>query len=255
MIDDTHAPGRRSWVASANGHADFPIQNLPFGVFSPPGGTPARRRRDRRRHLRSRRGVGAGLFDGQPRRGSAGRVGRDAQPAASRWRRARASPCAGASASSSMPTARTAPASRRCASGYCTAPLTACLRCSPATIGDYTDFFAGIHHATNAGSMFRPDNPLLPNYKYVPVAYHGRASSVASSAARRAAAERPAQAARPKRADLRAVPQSRLRAGARRLDRPGNELGEADPDRRGGEHIAGFCLLNDWSARDIQAWE
>ena len=125
----------------------------------------------------------------------------------------------------------------------------------PCLIGDYTDFYVGIHHATNIGRLFRPDNPLLPNYKYVPIGYHGRASSV------RASGE---PVIRPN--GQRKVPDSDAPefGPSRRLDfelelgiwvGEGNELGSPIPIGQAGEHIAGYCLLNDWSARDLQAWE
>ena len=125
----------------------------------------------------------------------------------------------------------------------------------PCLIGDYTDFYVGIHHATNVGKQFRPDNPLLPNYKYVPIGYHGRASSV------RASGEpviRPNGQRKPPDAEAPEYGPSR------RLDYElelgmwigrGNELGQPIPIGEAGEHIAGYCLLNDWSARDLQAWE
>jgi fumarylacetoacetase len=125
----------------------------------------------------------------------------------------------------------------------------------PCVIGDYTDFYVGIHHATNVGKQFRPDNPLLPNYKYVPIGYHGRASSV------RASGEpviRPNGQRKPPDADAPAFGPSR------RLDYElelgiwigrGNELGSPIPIGEASDHIAGYCLLNDWSARDLQAWE
>jgi fumarylacetoacetase len=125
----------------------------------------------------------------------------------------------------------------------------------PCLIGDYTDFYVGIHHATNVGKQFRPDNPLLPNYKYVPIGYHGRASSV------RASGEpviRPSGQRKPPDADAPDYGPSR------RLDYElelgiwigeGNELGSPIPIGEASEHIAGYCLLNDWSARDLQAWE
>ena len=125
----------------------------------------------------------------------------------------------------------------------------------PAAIGDYTDFFAGIHHATNAGKLFRPDNPLLPNYKYVPIGYHGRASSIAVSGGK---VRRPDGQRKP------ASEQSPSFGPSRNLDYelelgvwigPGNALGSPIPIAEAADHIAGFCLLNDWSARDIQAWE
>ena len=125
----------------------------------------------------------------------------------------------------------------------------------PCLIGDYTDFYVGIHHATNVGKQFRPDNPLLPNYKYVPIGYHGRASSV------RASGEpviRPSGQRKPQDADAPEYGPSR------RLDYElelgiwigqGNDLGSPIPIGEASEHIAGYCLLNDWSARDLQAWE
>jgi fumarylacetoacetase len=124
----------------------------------------------------------------------------------------------------------------------------------PAAIGDYTDFYASIHHATNVGSMMRPDNPLLPNYKYVPIGYHGRASSIIASGT---PIRRPH--GQVKRGDDPPVFQA-----SERLDfeaefgvfvGPGNALGESIPIDAAEEHIFGVCLLNDWSARDVQQWE
>ena len=125
----------------------------------------------------------------------------------------------------------------------------------PCFVGDYTDFYVGIHHATNVGKQFRPDNPLLPNYKYVPIGYHGRASSV------RASGEpviRPSGQRKPPEADAPEYgPSSRLDY---ELELgiwigEGNELGSPIPIGEAADHIAGYCLLNDWSARDLQAWE
>jgi fumarylacetoacetase len=125
----------------------------------------------------------------------------------------------------------------------------------PCLIGDYTDFYVGIHHATNVGKQFRPDNPLLPNYKYVPIGYHGRASSV------RASGEPVIRPNGQRKAPDAVAPEF---GPCRRLDYElelgiwvgqGNELGSPIPIGGAGQHIAGYCLLNDWSARDIQAWE
>jgi fumarylacetoacetase len=125
----------------------------------------------------------------------------------------------------------------------------------PCEIGDYTDFYASIHHATNVGRLFRPDNPLLPNYKWLPVAYHGRASSVVVSGT-------PIRRPNGQRAENPAGPP--VFGPSRRLDYelelgvflgPGNELGRPIPIEEAADHIFGVCLLNDWSARDIQAWE
>jgi fumarylacetoacetase len=125
----------------------------------------------------------------------------------------------------------------------------------PCLIGDYTDFYVGIHHATNVGKQFRPDNPLLPNYKYVPIGYHGRASSV------RASGEPVIRPSGQRKAPDAEVPEY---GPSRRLDYElelgiwigeGNDLGSPIPIGEAAEHIAGYCLLNDWSARDLQAWE
>jgi len=125
----------------------------------------------------------------------------------------------------------------------------------PCLIGDYTDFYVGIHHATNVGKQFRPDNPLLPNYKYVPIGYHGRASSV------RASGQPVIRPSGQRKAPDAEVPEY---GPSRRLDYElelgiwigqGNELGSPIPIGEASEHIAGYCLLNDWSARDLQAWE
>jgi fumarylacetoacetase len=125
----------------------------------------------------------------------------------------------------------------------------------PCEIGDYSDFYASIHHATNAGKMFRPDNPLLPNYKWLPVGYHGRASSIVVSGT-------PVRRPLGQTVENPAGPPSF--GPSRRLDYevelgaflgPGNAMGEAIPASEACDHLFGLCLLNDWSARDIQSWE
>jgi fumarylacetoacetase len=124
----------------------------------------------------------------------------------------------------------------------------------PCAIGDYTDFYTGIHHATTVGKLFRPDNPLLPNYKWVPIGYHGRASSIGVSGQqfKRPHGQTIGQAETP------------LFGPSRRIDYelelgifigPGNALGDAIAIADAEEHVFGVCLLNDWSARDLQAWE
>ena len=125
----------------------------------------------------------------------------------------------------------------------------------PATIGDYTDFYASIFHATNVGKLFRPDNPLLPNYKYVPIAYHGRASSIIPSGY---------SITRPYGQRKRPDDPAPIFAPSTMLDYElevgcfvgkGNELGQPILLDRAEDHLFGLCLVNDWSARDIQAWE
>src|SRR5205085_9948878 len=125
----------------------------------------------------------------------------------------------------------------------------------PAHIGDYTDFYTSIHHATNIGRMFRPDNPLLPNFKWIPIGYHGRASSIVVSGT---SVRRPKGQVKPADAPAPAY------GPTRRLDYeaelgivigPGNALGRTISIAKANDHIFGVVLLNDWSARDIQAWE
>ncbi|MFZ1701816.1 MAG: fumarylacetoacetase [Pyrinomonadaceae bacterium] len=122
-------------------------------------------------------------------------------------------------------------------------------------ISDYTDFYCSIYHATNVGSMFRPDNPLLPNYKYVPIGYHGRASSIVISGT---------DIRRPKGQNRSDAEQPPVFMPCKNLDYEmevgffvgkGNELGSSIPIADAEQHIFGLCLVNDWSARDIQAWE
>jgi fumarylacetoacetase len=125
----------------------------------------------------------------------------------------------------------------------------------PAQIGDYTDFYASIHHATRVGKLFRPDNPLLPNYKYVPIGYHGRASSILLSGQpirRPSGQTKPPQAAEPAYGPSRNLDYE-LEVGA--FIGPGNALGQPIPIAEAEQHVFGLCLVNDWSARDIQSWE
>jgi fumarylacetoacetase len=253
MIDETHAVNRTSWVDSANGHAMFPIQNLPLGVFSPDGGA-------------ARGGIAIGnsvfdigaaleanLFSGVARDAAEAASGRtlnpllEAGPAARRALRRRAG---------EILDAGHADAARfRAIAGRLVHDAKHCVMHLPARVGDFTDFFAGIHHAYTAGTISRPENPLMPNYKYVPVAYHSRASSVRPSGA---AVRRPHGQRKPPE---QAAPDF---GPCRNLDYelefgvwigPGNELGAPVRIAEASRHIAGFCLLNDWSARDIQAWE
>jgi fumarylacetoacetase len=125
----------------------------------------------------------------------------------------------------------------------------------PAEIGDYTDFYASIYHATNVGKLFRPDNPLLPNYKYVPIGYHGRASSIVLSGTE---VRRPLGQTQAPGATAPSFGASQMldyEAEIGFFVGAGNEMGTPVPIDEAEEHIFGVCLLNDWSARDIQSWE
>ena len=134
-------------------------------------------------------------------------------------------------------------------------PMSGAKMLLPVAIGDYTDFYASVHHATNVGSMFRPDNPLLPNYKWVPIGYHGRASSIVVSGT-------PVRRPHGQTKDD-AAPEPSF-GPSKRLDYEmelgffigaGNALGEPIPVAEALDHVFGFCLVNDWSARDLQTWE
>ena len=232
MTDSTHDPALQSWVTSANTPgADFPIQNLPFGTFRPAPGETAR--------------VGVAIGNQVLNASSAFELAslRDLMAMQREQRvelRRRISSFL----------ANYAAGAERFLSPLATVQMEL-----PSEIGDYTDFYASIHHATNVGRLFRPDNPLMPNYKWLPVGYHGRASSIVVSGTpiRRPSGQIVDSAAGPP-----------VYAPSRRLDYelelgaflgPGNPLGEPIPIARAGDHIVGVCLLNDWSARDIQAWE
>jgi len=246
MMDATHNPKRQSWVASANGHPEFPIQNLPFGVFSPKGGA-------------ARGGVAIGdmildlgavapLLTGEAKLAAEAAAGDALNPLFAMGAGARRALRLELSNLLSDAGARRAVEPHLHRAANCSLHL-------PARIGDYTDFFAGIHHATNTGRQFRPDNPLLPNYKYVPVGYHGRASSVQPSGT---PVRRPNGQRKPATETVPSFGPSRNLDYEMELGiwiGPGNPLGEPIPIARAAEHVAGFCLLNDWSARDIQGWE
>ena len=245
LIDETHDPALSSWVAGADGHADFPIQNLPYGVFSAAD--------DVRRigvaigdQVLDLAGVAAaGLLPDV----SVADLSGDALNGLMGWapearRRLRRRLSALLSDAAQRPVLEPLL--------FAQSEVTLHL---PARIGDYTDFYVGIHHAENVGRLFRPDNPLLPNYKHVPIGYHGRASSIRPSGA---------PVVRPNGQRKTPDAEAPVFGPSVRLDYElelgiwlgqGNGLGEPIPIAQAADHIAGFCLLNDWSARDVQAWE
>ena len=243
----------RSWVASANGHTEFPLQNLPLGVFSSNDSEPRAGVAIGEHIFDLQVALEAGLFDGAARSAvetmHGGRLnaffelGRDARVALRE--RLLELFSEGSTHRGSIE-----------AQGAKLLPLAAdCQLHLPARISDYTDFYVGIEHAQNVGKLFRPDNPLLPNYKHVPIGYHGRASTVRASGT---------DVRRPKGQTLPAGQTEPTFGPCARLDYElelgiwigqGNEMGDSIAIGDAAEHIAGFCLLNDWSARDIQAWE
>jgi fumarylacetoacetase len=249
-LDRSHDPSLRSWVASANvPGTEFPIQNLPFGVFRRTGGDePGLGAAIGERVLDLRGAVQAGLLDELPpllqgalcARTLNGLLACDRAD----WSAVRQAVSALlGTAATRRPEADLLPA---------IADVELLL---PIAIGDYTDFYASLHHATSVGRMFRPEQPLFPNYKYVPIAYHGRASSIVVSAT---PIRRPSGQLK---ADADPVPAF---APTRALDYEcevgmviggENPLGSPVPIGDAPRRLFGFCLLNDWSARDLQRWE
>jgi fumarylacetoacetase len=246
-IDETHDSARTSWVPGADDHPEFPIQNLPLGNFSKEG-TPRGGIAIGDQILDLAALAQSGLLQGDAQQAALAASGPTLNPLLALGAAPRRALRRAVSALLSDPTQQDSVA-------RCLHPAAGCTLHLPAAVGDYTDFYVGIHHATNVGKVFRPDNPLLPNYKYVPIGYHGRASSVRVSGT---PLVRPCGQLKAPDAD------TPVRAPTRRLDfelemgvwiGTGNALGQTIPIGTAVEHVAGLSLLNDWSARDIQAWE
>jgi fumarylacetoacetase len=254
-VNQTHDPGRISWVDSAQGHTEFPIQNLPYGVF-------------RRRGKDSVPAVGIAVGDEILDIGAAQAAG---------WLPERVEAAAQACTTPTLNALMAlgpghwsalrdevsallgsdSPAYRadRDIGRRILVPMREAELFLPAQIGDYSDFYASVSHASNVGSMFRPENPLLPNYKWVPIGYHGRASSIVVSGT-------PVRRPRGQIKDTDADSPVYRPTGA--LDYevevgcfvgPGNPLGQPVAIDQAEKHLFGLCLVNDWSARDIQSWE
>ena len=242
-IGETHDPKWRSWVDSANdAQTGFPIQNLPFGVFRPG-------------HI----GVAIGnqILDLQrcplpietAQACSSKSLNQLLALTPARWSELRLW------LSRALRADATAWRENRSLLSEFLVPMNAVEMQVPAEIGDYTDFYASIDHASNVGRLFRPDHPLLPNYQYVPIAYHGRASSIVISGT---AIPRPLGQTKTATMDAPVFRPTRsldyeLEIGF--LIGGENALGEPVPIRSAEPRIFGLCLLNDWSARDIQSWE
>ncbi|MFT3777835.1 MAG: fumarylacetoacetase [Ottowia sp.] len=252
QLNETHDPGLTSWVASANGgQSDFPVQNLPFAVF---------RRKGSQQAWRGGVAIGdqivdmaaavqAGVFTGdaaEPAREAAQPTLNDLMGM---------SPQRLSSLRKALSKALQTGSASQAALQACLVPQAEAEYTLPCRIGDYTDFYTSVHHATNIGKQFRPDNPLLPNYKWVPIGYHGRSSSIGVSGQ---AFKRPRGQVKPPDAE-----QPVLRPSAR-MDielelgvfvGQANALGDCVPIDQAESHIFGLVLFNDWSARDIQPWE
>lgn len=236
-IDATHDPATRSWVEAANADdAEFPIQNLPFGRFQAPG----------ERRWRIGVAIGDQVLDlrraGLIRHGDMRRVLGLRPDARRALRRAIHDGLREGSAS-------------RTAWREALAPMGSVTLGLPCDIGDYTDFYIGIHHASAVGRLFRPDNPLMPNYRWVPIGYHGRASTILPSGRdfhRPRGQIKSAQDAAPVLAESQRL-DCELELGVV-IGRP-NALGRPIPIDQAEDHVFGLTLFNDWSARDIQSWE
>jgi fumarylacetoacetase len=251
-LDDTNDPDRRSWVSSANHPGgDFPIQNLPFGVF---------RRRGSSEAFHGGVAIGdqvldlAALANSRLFHGAAA-IAVDAgagstlndlmQLGPGSWSALRGALFEGLLEGSTLQ-----PAFRACLVAQADAEYTV-----PAQIGDFTDFYSSIYHATAVGRLFRPDNPLTPNYRWMPIGYHGRSSSIGVSGQR---------FHRPLGQRLETGQSQPTLGPSTRLDYElelgvflggANAAGSPIPVAAAESHVFGLCLLNDWSARDIQAWE
>ncbi len=235
--DETHDPSLQSWVASANDAAtDFPLQNLPYGRFRLAGETGWR--------------IGVAIGDQVLDVCATGLLRSPDMAtllqATQQQRRAlRSALSAGLRSGSAQESAWT-PALH---------PQAGVELGLPCEIRDYTDFYVGIHHATAVGRLFRPDQPLLPNYKWVPIGYHGRASTLRASGHR---------FARPHGQIKTPEAEAPVLAPSQRLDFEleigivigrGNAMGEPVPMAQAEDHVFGLTLFNDWSARDLQSWE
>ena len=244
-LDETHDPAATSWVDGADAHPEFPVQNLPLGVFTDG---------DRRHGCMAigdyvlDLGAISSLLDGEAAQAAALACWQFLNPLFN----------AGNAFADALRKAvfqlltderhrqKVEPALHRVTDVYLRLPF---------QIGDYTDFYTGIHHAENVGKQFRPDNPLMPNYKWVPIGYHGRSSSILPSGF---------DVARPKGQQKGAEGEAPAFGPSKRLDYEmemaiwtsgSNAIGEPIPIGEAGDYIAGLSILNDWSARDLQAWE
>ncbi len=239
----------RSWLESANdGKTDFPLVNLPYGVFRDPNGIACIGAAIGDQILNLRATANAGLLAA---------VGTEIAASCERDS-LNALMALGREATRTLRLRLMELLSERSARSHVQPLLVQQSDAEmllPARIGDYTDFYASIYHATNVGLLFRPDNPLLPNYKYVPIGYHGRTSSIVVSGSevqRPCGQTKAPEAAAPSFGPTRSLDYE-LEVGF--FVSKGNALGEPIPISDAEAHIFGLCLLNDWSARDIQAWE
>jgi fumarylacetoacetase len=252
LLDKTHDPRARSWLDSANRESgDFPIQNLPFAIF---------RRAGSAEEFRGGVAIGdqiidlavlaaRGIFQGQAAQGI--RAGADS----SLNSLMQLGPEVSGAVRHALFEGLLAGSHHQAALQSCLVPQSSAQYSLPAQIGDYTDFYASIYHATAVGRLMRPDKPLLPNYEWIPIGYHGRSSSIDVSGQ---------TFHRPRGQRLPPGALQPVVGASTRLDYElelgvfvgrGNSAGMAIPIADAEAHIFGMCLLNDWSARDLQTWE
>ena len=249
LLDETHDQAIGTWVPQVPGDNEFPIQNLPLGVF----------RRDDSQAPRLGVAIEGHILD----------LHRAMAVGALQLEPGFRDPLAAATLNPLIARGRVALRALRHAvfallradsklprpPEECLVPINRAELLLPAAIGDYTDFYASIHHAMNVGTMLRPDQPLMPNYKWVPIGYHGRASSLVPSGT---SVRRPSGQVFPEGASTPAFrPSAALdyECEVGIMVGEGNRLGASVPIAQAEDHIAGLCLVNDWSARDIQRWE
>ena len=251
-LNETHDIDLRCWLDSANSlQTDFPIQNLPYAVF---------RRHGTQQVYRGGVAIGDQIVDLSALSDARVIVGDAAvalESAASDTLNAfmTLGPAAWSELRWALSRVLRHGAADEAAVSRCLVPQAESEFSLPARIGDYTDFYTSIHHATNIGRQFRPDNPLLPNYKWLPIGYHGRVSSIGISGQH---FPRPVGQTKAPDASVPTI------GPCRKLDYelelgifigPGNRLGHPISIAEAEQHVFGICLMNDWSARDIQAWE
>jgi fumarylacetoacetase len=256
-LNETHDPNLRSWLASANDPgSDFPIQNLPFGIF---------RRRGSSQLYRGGVAIGDQVLDLDAVSASgalpAAQIGSPASQALACARRPvlndlmNLGPAPLSGLRLALSRALRQGSAQQAVLEACLMDQTDAEMALPALVGDYTDFYTSLHHAMAVGKLMRPDNPLLPNYKWVPIGYHGRSSSIGVSGQ---TVLRPLGQSMPPGGSTPVV------APSERLDYElelgvfiglGNQMGSPIQVAEAHSHIFGLCLLNDWSARDLQAWE
>ena len=252
MLNETHNPDLTSWVASANDdNTDFPIQNLPFAIF---------RRANSNETFRGGVAIGeqvldlaavkaSGAFDGLAQQAVEACDSKELNDFMAMGKKA------WTALRQALSMALRSGSDKQSALEPCLISQDDVEYSLPCRIGDYTDFYTSIHHATAVGSLFRPDNPLLPNYKWIPIGYHGRSSSIDVSG----------QTFKRPKGQIKAPDAAQpTMAACKRLDYEmevgiyigkGNDLGETITIDNAEDHVFGLCLFNDWSARDIQGWE